>query len=339
MSPVRIAVLGSGSIAEYHLAALARIPEASLRVVTSRSIAKARALAQRFAIPDASDDVTATLNREDIDAVIVTTPDDSHEELTIAALQAGKSVLVQKPMAATAAACERMRAAATSTGRSLEVSFMHRYFDEVEAAQQLLASGVVGKVTSVRVRNATPGPDWSDWVYRRKTCPAGVVLQLGIHGIDLIGVMFGSIKTVSARVATLVPVRALADGRRITAETPDTAFALYEMTSGCLVHHEMSMIETAGTSRFRMEIQGALGTLTLRTERGPLALYTASSGVWEMPELPDTLLGLRHHRLWIDSLLGRADMCDTARAGAWGLRVAEAILRSGELDGQSTSVM
>ena len=166
---------------------------------------------------------------------------------------------------------------------------MHRYFEEVAAARVLLAEGAIGRVISVRVRNATPGPDWGDWFFRRDVVGGGVVLQLGMHGIDLVGHLFGRIVSVSARTATLLPERRLRDGRIVPVENPDTAHAVYEVDDGPLVPHEMSMIEPAGTDRFRMEIYGAEGALWLRTERGLLASRAHRSRDWTAhacPKLP-----------------------------------------------------
>ncbi len=149
----------------------------------------------------------------DVSAVLITTPDDSHEALAIEAMRAGRDVLLQKPMAPTSAACRRILAVAAETGRDLQVSWMHRHFEEVAAARALIAEGAIGQVTSVRIRNATPGPDWGDWFFRKDIVGAGVVLQLGTHGIDLIGHLFGPVNAVSARTSTQVGQRRLRDGR------------------------------------------------------------------------------------------------------------------------------
>ena len=318
MKRVGIALVGAGSIAGYHLAALAAIPECSVRLIVSRGRAKAEALAQRFGVGEAGDDIAAALARSDIDAVVVTTPDDTHEEVTIAAAAAGKSILVQKPMATTSAACRRMIAAAESAGVDLQVSFMHRFFEETVLCRDLLAKGAIGEVTSVRLRNATPGPDWADWFFKRERVGGGVVYQLGIHGIDLIDYLIGPIAALGARTATLRPERTLADGRVARVENADSAWATYELGGGGFASHEMSMVEVAGCDRFRMEIYGTKGTMWLRTERGPLALYAPKflgHDGWSTPALPDTVLGLRQHQAWIDGLIGSAP-----RAGHGGRR-------------------
>jgi predicted dehydrogenase len=338
MADFGVALIGAGSIADYHLGGLSDVAGASVRVVASRTLAKARKVAERYGVPDATDDVSAAMRRPDVNAVVITSPDDSHEALAIAALHAGRDVLLQKPMAPTSAGCRRILAVAAETRRDLQVSWMHRYFEEVDAARSLIAEGAIGQVTSVRIRNATPGPDWGDWFFRKDIVGAGVVLQLGTHGIDLIGHLFGPVTSVSARTATLVAQRRLRDGRLVTVENPDTAVAVYEIDNGPLVHHEMSSIEVAGTDRFRMEIYGTAGTLWLRTERGRLASARAGTPEWKTHDVVDAPLGRRHHQQWIDGLLGSAPKMTTGLDGLRSLLVAEAIADSAEHAGARVSV-
>ena len=123
-------------------------------------------------------------------------------------------------------------------------------------------------------------------------------------------------EAVSARCATLVSDRRLKDGRNVTVgESRHQAFAVYDVAGGLLVHHEMSMIEAAGTDRFRMEIYGTQGSLWLRTERGALASARAGSIDWTAHLQPDKSAARRHHRAWIDGLTGRGARATTGLDG------------------------
>ncbi|MBL8571307.1 MAG: Gfo/Idh/MocA family oxidoreductase [Phreatobacter sp.] len=337
MNGLGIALVGAGFIADYHLDGLSVVAEAEVRVIASRTVTKAQDVAARHGVADATDDIGAAICRPDVAAVVITTPDDTHEALACEAMRAGRAVLLQKPMAPTAAACRRILAVAAETGADLQVSWMHRHFEEVAAAQALLANDAIGRVTSVRIRNATPGPDWGDWFFRRDVVGGGVVLQLGIHGIDLVSYLFGPIVAVSARTATLLKERRLRDGRVICVENPDTAHAVYELEAGPLVAHEMSMIEPAGTDRFRMEIYGTDGVLWLRTEHGPLALRRKGADSWTACPVPVAPLGYRHHRAWVDSLLGGTKQA-SANDGLRSMLVAEAIAASAERGGARMQV-
>jgi len=340
MERVRVAVIGAGFIADYHLAALATVPQAAVCAIASRSAGKAEALARRWGVALATTDVDGVLEGSDVDAVIITTPDDTHEELAIRAAQARKAVLLQKPMATDSAACRRIIAAACGANVDLQVSFMHRYFEEVVRAGALIGEGAIGRIESVRIRNATPGPDWSDWFFKRDRIGGGAVLQLGTHGIDLVEHLFGAIDAVSARTATLRATRLLADGRRVPVENPDSAWATYTLASDVVASHEISMLEQKGTDRFRLEIYGSEGTIWLRSELGALSLASSQRGGdgWVTPLLPQPPFGQRQHRRWLQGLLGVEPREETARAGLRTLLVAEAIERSSAAGGGRTPI-
>lgn len=337
---IGVAVLGAGFIAEYHLAGLAAAGGADVRVIVGRSREKVEALAKRFGVRDACTDVDATLAREDVQAVIVATPDDTHEAIGLAAARAGKSILLQKPMATSVEGAERIVAAAAANGVDLQVSFMHRFFDEVIEARRWLGDQAIGRVLAARIRNATPGPDWQRWFFRKARVRNGVADQLGVHGIDLVEHVLGRIRSVSGLARTALPKRRLRDGTIVDVENVDNASAIYELDEGMLVTHEMSMTEAAGCDRFRFEIYGEMGTILLRTERGRLAIAAPDrfGADWHVPSLPESAPGQRQHEAWLAGLSGGAAPLLTAADALRGMRVVEALMRSNTQRGQAQAV-
>ncbi len=334
-SHVGVAVLGAGFIAEYHLAGLAACGRAHVRTVVARHADRARAVAQRHGVPHADDDIAVALARPDVEAVVIATPDDTHEAVATAAAAAGKHILLQKPMAGNVTAAERIARAASHHGIDLQVSFMHRFFEEVEAARRILEEGTLGRVLGARIRNATPGPDWDAWFYQREHVPNGVADQLAVHGIDLVGCLLGSIVAVSALARTALPQRTLRDGRIVQVDVVDNVAATYTLADGTLVTHEVSQTEVGGCDRFRLEIYGERGTLWLRTERGPLALYLPEryGTSWHVPVLPERVLGERQHAAWLAGIVGDRPRLETANDALQGMRVVEAMMRSSERSG------
>ena len=329
--PVGVGLIGAGFIAGYHLDGLRAAGGAELRMIAGRNSQKTQALAARYGIAATSSDWRSLLERDDIDAVVITTPDETHAEIAIAAARAGKHILLQKPMARSSQECRAIIAAADAAKVHLQVSFMHRHFEEVVLARQCLAEGAIGRPYSMRMRNATPGPDWGSWFYRRASVGGGVVMQLGIHGIDLLRHLFGEIESVSANTALLRKERRLADGTIVQPDNEDHALALYWFSCGAMATHEMSMSEVQGCDRFTLEIYGERGTIWLRTGRGPLAIYSPQqTGVsqWRVPTLPAREPGARQHELFLDMVRGRIDPEPTARDGLASVLVAEAIYRS-----------
>ncbi|CAH1649609.1 putative Inositol 2-dehydrogenase 2 [Hyphomicrobiales bacterium] len=330
---IAVALIGAGFIADYHVGGLRAAGGADVAALVGRRREAAEARAAALGIARVETDYRVVLDDPGIDAVVIASPDDTHERIAIDALAAGKAVLLQKPMALDSNQCRAILSAAARASGSLSVSFMHRYFPEVAWLRQLLGSGKLGAVHSVRLRNATPGADWADWFFRPGTVSGGVVMQLGVHGIDLCRHLFGEIDDVEARAATARPERRLADGRTIRTALEDTVAATYGLAGGGIASHEMSYTERAGCDRFRLELYTDAGTVWLRTERGAAAIFapdaTGTSG-WVAPALDDAPLGQVHHRHWLDVVRGLAPADGTAEAGLRSVEVAEAIYEAAQ---------
>lgn len=325
---VTVAIIGAGFIADYHVNGLRTAGGADIAVLVGRRPEATARRAAQLGIPRVEVDYRAVLDDKSIDAVVIASPDATHERMAIDALGAGKSVLLQKPMALDSRQCKSIIAAADRSAARLTVSFMHRYFPEVVWLREMLRQGSLGAVQSARVRNATPGADWSDWFFQPGNVSGGVVMQLGVHGIDLCRHLFGPIASVAAEMTTASPERRLADGRTVRSQLEDNVLALYRLASGAQVSHEMSYTELRGCDRFRLEVYTERGTVWLRTERGPAALFAPSlSGDdgWAAPTLPGQPFGQAHHRHWLSVVRGDAPADDTAHAGLQSVAVAEAI--------------
>ena len=220
---------------------------------------------------------------------------------------------------------------------SLQISYMHRHFEEVVYARDLMRSGKFGNIHAVRMRNATPGPIFG-WYYDSTLVPGGVVFSLGVHGIDLVQHLFGAIDDVSARTATMLRERTMPDGEKVhDIELEDLAFATYRMANGIFVDHEVSACELQGTDRFLVEIYGEKGTMLLRGPRGALAIHApeiTGTSDWHMPDLADRPFGARHHAHWLDIVRGVAREDATARDSLAGLHVVQAVYAAADSGGR-----
>ena len=272
--------------------------------------------------------------------MVITTPERSHEPISVAAAAAGKAILLQKPIAESIDASRRIIDAAAKAGMDLQVSFMHRFFEETVYARDLLRSGKLGAVFSARLRNATPGPEAS-WYYDPEIAAGGVTWCLGVHGIDLVQHLLGPIGEVNARCATMMPERTLADGTELgDIRIEDHAMALYRTVDGVLVNHEMSLCQRKGTDRFLLEIYAEKGAMQLRGPRGNLAIHAPEmTGIddWVIPALPGPAFGARQHAHWLDILRGEARSDASALDALAGLHVVRAILAAAE-SGKAESV-
>jgi predicted dehydrogenase len=202
---LRLAVIGLG--ARGHLAELAHRPGRGGRVVACADPRPAsRADARRlFGADLAVYDDHRALDPARIDAALILTPDDLHEPIAVHFLAAGVATFVEKPLAITAAGCDRVLAAARRTGAPLAVGHNLRHAPFVTAMRELIAGGAIGEVTTIWCRHFVGhGGDYyfKDWhADRRRT--TGLLLQKGAHDLDVIHWLAGSRSTVASAFGRL----------------------------------------------------------------------------------------------------------------------------------------
>ncbi len=319
----QIAVVGAGSISDYHIRGL-QAAGAQVCMIVSRTLESAQAKAAQFGIATATAQLDDVWRSAHIDGLVVATPDATHKPIALAAIRNGIPVMIQKPLALNSQECRAILDAGTTAGVPVYSSFMHRYFEEVAALRALIDAGDLGRILHVRQRNATAGAGWAPWFYDEASVGGGVLMQLGVHGIDLIRHVFGEIVSIDAVVDRQVLERTIESGTVVRPSHEDFVAATYRLASGGYVTHEVSYNEVAGTDRFRMEVYGSEATAWLRTERGRLAIATkAEPGVWFEPSLGTSILGELHHRHFILMATGRAPDDGSGLDGLVSVSIAE----------------
>ena len=188
---MKIVVLGLGFMGATHLKALRNIPQAELVAVASDD-ERARCPGVRMYY----DWSEAVLDPE-AEAVDICLPTHLHAPATVAALLAGKHVLVEKPMALTSAGAARMIEAARDSGRILMAAQVLRFFPAYRALADVLQSGRLGRVRAAMFRRRSPTPAWSAWL-TDKGSSGGGIFDLMLHDIDMSLHLFGQPQAVSA---------------------------------------------------------------------------------------------------------------------------------------------
>ncbi len=195
MKSLRWGLIGTGDVAERKSGpALYQTQRSELVAVYNRSIPKAASFAQRHGDVDVADCVDTLLNRDDIDAVYIATPPESHCELTVQCATAGKHVLCEKPMALSLDDCHKMIVACQEHDVSLAIAYYRRYFPVVQQIKTLLDSGAVG--IPLRVAATTysqfQSDDPSPWRLDHQMAGGGFLMDVGTHRFDLMAYFFGS---------------------------------------------------------------------------------------------------------------------------------------------------
>src|SRR5215212_8750377 len=152
MNPnIRVGVVGAGAIAQLaHLPLLSKMRGAQLVALCDNDRPKARALADRFGIPDVFTDIEDLLELDDLDAVVVATPNHLHEPHVLSALAAKRHVLCERPLSLSSRGVERILAAATRTGCIVTVANNHRYRTDVQTLSRFIGGGELGKTAAMR---------------------------------------------------------------------------------------------------------------------------------------------------------------------------------------------
>lgn len=256
----------------------------AMNVLSGRNGQAAQKAASKLGWTDVETDWRAVLRRDDVDLVDICTPGNTHAEIAIAALEAGKHVLCEKPLANTLADAEAMAAAAESAaeqGILAMVGFTYRRVPAIQLARKLIADGRIGKVRHVRAQYLQ---DWLvdedaplSWRLDKSKAGSGALGDIGAHIIDLTQFITGeSITGVSGILETFVNERPVAtesgsmSGTAGTERGPvtvdDAAVFLGRLSGGGLGIYEATRFATGRKNAIRIEINGSEGSLAFDFE-------------------------------------------------------------------------
>ncbi|MEU3054275.1 Gfo/Idh/MocA family oxidoreductase [Streptomyces fimicarius] len=259
----------------------------ALAAICGRDRAAVEAAAARHGWAAAETDWRALIARDDVQLIDICTPGDSHAEIAIAALEAGKHVLCEKPLANNvdeAEAMVRAAEAAAARGQMAIVGFNYRKVPAISYARRLIADGRLGPLRHVR---ATYLQDWLvdpasplTWRLKREHAGSGALGDLGAHIVDLAQFLSGELITgVSAVSETFVRERPLLSGasaglsgsadavERGEVTVDDAAIFTGRLASGALASFEATRMAAGRKNALRLEINGELGSLAFDLER------------------------------------------------------------------------
>ncbi|WP_078624572.1 Gfo/Idh/MocA family protein [Streptomyces monomycini] len=247
----------------------------AMNVVCGRDRDAVTAAATRHGWAAAETDWRRLLDRADVQLVDICTPGDSHAEIAVAALAAGKHVLCEKPLANSVAEAEAMAAAAETArarGQRAMVGFNYRRTPAAALARRMIRDGRIGTLRHVR---ATYLQDWLvdpeaplTWRLRREQAGSGALGDLGAHIVDLAQYLAGELLAgVSAVTGTFVRERPLPTGGRGPVTVDDAALFTGRFASGALASFEASRVAAGRKNALRIELNGEHGSLAFDLER------------------------------------------------------------------------
>jgi predicted dehydrogenase len=268
-------------------------------------------------------DLEALLRADDVQAVLIATPSDTHVDLAVLAASAGKHIFVEKPMALTVAECDAMIAAAERAGVTLTVGQVQRLFPLLVEVRRLVHEGVVGlPVAMLMERHEVLQRQPGSWLQRR-TLVGGILHQSSVHELDWMRAVFGEVDEVYARAAPAIIQAGL--------DFPDAVQISLRFRSGCVAMLNACM--TGYIHRHGGVISGVEGSLEFSLVEGALRWHTGDGRSGEQRR--DDFTWAAHDqaihtelRAFVDAALGQAPVLIPGREGRANIEVIQAALIS-----------
>src|SRR5689334_12427422 len=267
---LRVGIVGGGAITQVaHLPVLKKMRGVEIQAICDTDMPKARALADRFAVHDAYDDIEDLLRHASLDALVICSPTHLHESHIQAALSAQLHVLVEKPVAMSATGAQRILRAVEKSDRVVMVGMNRRYRRDVQIVRSVVQSGELGTIESIRGswHVFRPGRTQLGWRQRKDQSGGGAMLDLGLSILDL-GLWLGGSSPPSRVSASLDPI-----GKDRSVEQSGSAFVVCE--NGTSIFVDVTWRHLGEGERFGVGIRGSKGTAGIN----PLNVWKELHGV------------------------------------------------------------
>jgi len=326
-APVRVGIIGAGAISQVvHLPILTERLDVDVVALADADVHKAETLSRRFDVPvvmDAND----LLCFDEVDALVLCTPNHLHADMAVTALESGRNILVERPLASTSSGARRVVEAAEKSGCILSVGMPHRFRPEVAALRSFVEGGELGQVFAARASWLTrqlPGQRTS-WRSDREIAGGGALIDLGISALDLClwSLGFPEVTRVSCALA--------GDGDAVE----HSGTLMLQTGTGIVISVEVSNRLFASEDRYYLRVMGAEGSVSIP----PLEVFKLVGGrpMEVTPRQPrpqggENLYTNAYRRLldaWIRSLHGIAES-EIPREQIALMKIIEAAYRSAE---------
>lgn len=281
MDQIRVGIIGSAFSSNIHAEALQEVPEAVVVAACSTNKTRINSFARKWKIPSTFTDYRKLLDRKDIDLIVVGIPNDLHREVVVAAADAGKHIILEKPIAHTLADADAMLAATKKHRVKLMYAETICFSPKYVRAKKLVDEGAIGKLYMVKQGEKHSGPH-SDWFYDVNRSGGGAIMDMGCHGIEWARCVFGKPKPKSV-VATCQRVL---HTRRTRGE--DNSVVILEFDGGGIAVIENSWAKQGGMDD-RTEFHGTEGVIYCDLLHGSsMETYSAQGYGYAVEKAGDT---------------------------------------------------
>jgi UDP-N-acetyl-2-amino-2-deoxyglucuronate dehydrogenase len=267
---IRFGVVGCGAIGPTHAAAIRQIDDAELVAVADVLPERAKSMAEKFVVSKVYNDQQKLFTDKNVDVVCLCTPSGLHGDGAVAALKAGKHVIVEKPMEISHKACQRMIAAERESGKILTVISQHRFDSASMLVKELIDAGKLGKIilatAEVKWWRTQQYYDSGEWRGTWAMDGGGALMNQAVHTVDLLQWLVGPVASVYAKTATAAHEKI---------EVEDIAVAALTFNNGALGTFVATTAAFDGLP-VRIDIFGTQGSAIIEGDR--LKLVSLKTG-------------------------------------------------------------
>jgi predicted dehydrogenase len=285
MRQYRLGILGLGMIGRVHAYAASTLPfyydipfGVKLTGIYNRTYEKAQHAVETMGFEFAAPTPEELISRDDIDAICLCLPNHQHEKYAVMALEAGKHLYCEKPIATSYEAALRIQEAADKSGKVAQIVFNNRHFPAVLRAKQLMDEGRLGRLLSFQVMynhssNIDPGKA-ATWRFSQEYSGTGTLADMGSHAIDLLCFLAGPIDRLSAAMQTAIPQRPDGKGGMADVCVDDAAYMMAQLKNGAMGTITASKLATGTNDEMDIRLFGEKGALHFNADYpGTLDFY------------------------------------------------------------------
>lgn len=274
---VRIGVIGAGSISEMHLGSYYKNSDAVITAICDLNEERARAKAEKYNIPNVYTDYRELLANPDIDAISICTWNNSHAEISIAALRAGKHVLCEKPLSKTVEEALAVEQAVKESGKVLQVGFVRRYASNTRIVRSFVDNEELGPIYYAKASCIRKLGNPGGWFADQERSGGGPLIDIGVHVIDLCWYLMGrpKVKSISGNTYNRLGNRSniqnlkfykAADYDANLNSVEDMANALIRFDNGASLLVDVSFTLHAKEDELTVKLYGEKGGVELEPE-------------------------------------------------------------------------
>lgn len=204
MKTIKIALIGVGYIADFHARGLQTMPDVEIVCVVSKHIESAKKFAAKYNIKEAYTDISKVIENNEIDGVIISTPNQFHAPYAISFLESGKDVFLEKPMGINPKEGQQIKVAAKANERLVMVGHMWRFDIDTNYIKDAIDAGRLGKIFKTKGYGIHENWGPEGWFTNKKLAGGGALADMGVHAIDTARYLLGDPKPIKvyARIST-----------------------------------------------------------------------------------------------------------------------------------------